>query len=71
MLSKEILLYGIDLVVTYEKNVYDREPYSYGYSRGTDVEHDIISVSLPNSTVNILELLSEYAIEAIEEKLED
>lgn len=71
MLSKEVSLYDIDLVVTYEKNVYDREPYSYGYSRGTDVEYDIISVCTPNSTVNILDLLSESAVESIEERLED
>lgn len=71
MLSKEVSLYGIDLVVTYERTVYDREPYSYGYSRGTDVEYDIISVCIPNSTVNILDLLSESAVESIEERLED
>ena len=69
MMSNEttVEVCGIDLTVEYESERVEREPYSWGESRGYDTEIDIISVKI--NDVDICPLLSEDAIERITDLL--
>lgn len=60
---------GVLLTVRFEAETYEREPYSWGVSRGTETDVDIDAVFVGG--VDILSLLSDEKIEEIEEKIRD
>ena len=61
--------YGVPIGVTYELDVYDREPYSWGGSRGTETDVIVLDVSV--GTTNIMPLLPESTIEEIAEIIKE
>ena len=60
---------GVELTVKYEKERYEREPYSWGQSRGYETEYVVYSVLV--NDVDIIGLLSQQQIEEIEEIIKD
>ena len=60
---------NVPIGVTYELDVYDREPYSWGGSRGTETDVIVLEVSV--GTTNIMPLLSESTIEEIAEHIKE
>ena len=65
----DITVDGVPLSVRFEVETYQREPFSWGASRGeeTDIEIDAIYVG----DVDITKLLPEEKIEEIEEIVEE
>ena len=65
----DITVDGVHLSVRFEVETYQREPFSWGASRGedTDIEIDAIYVG----DVDITKLLPEEKIEEIEEIVEE
>lgn len=70
MIEREtITVYGVPLEVTAEVEEYDKEPYSWGQSRGTEKDVDILSVEI--GEYNVTDLLSDRVIELLKEELEE
>lgn len=67
--EKSFRFCDVPIDVTYELDVYDREPYSWGGSRGT--ETDVIVLGVFVGETDIMPLLSESTIEEIEEKIRE
>lgn len=61
--------YGVPIGVTYELDVYDREPYPWGGSRGTETDVIVLDVSV--GTTNIMPMLPESTIEEIAEIIKE
>ena len=61
--------HNVHIGVSYELDVYDREPYSWGGSRGTETDVIVLDVSV--GTTNIMPLLSESTIEEIAEHIKE
>ena len=64
-----IALDGIPLEVTAELFEFEREPYSWGGSRGKEREVYILSVEIGGH--NILDLLSDSVVEKLEERIKE
>lgn len=61
----DIAVDGVPLSVRFEVETYQREPFSWGASRGEDTEIEIDAVYVGD--VDITKLLTEEKIEEIEE----
>ena len=61
----DITVDGVPLSVRFEVETYQREPFSWGASRGEDTEIEIDAVYVGD--VDITKLLTEEKIEEIEE----
>lgn len=60
---------NVHIDVAYELDVYDREPYSWGGSRGTETDVIVLEVSV--GTTNIMPMLPESTIEEIAEHIKE
>ena len=60
---------NVPIGVTYELDVYDREPYSWGGSRGT--ETDVIVLSVFVGETDIMPMLPESTVEEIAERIKE
>ena len=65
----DITVDGVPLSVRFEVETYQREPFSWGASRGEDTEIEIDAIYVGD--VDITKLLSEEKIEEIEEIVEE
>ena len=65
----DITVDGVNLSVRFEVETYQREPFSWGASRGEDTEIEIDAIYVGD--VDITKLLSEEKIEEIEEIVEE
>ena len=65
----DITVDGVPLSVRFEVETYQREPFSWGASRGEDTEIEIDAVYVGD--VDITKLLTEEKIEEIEEIVEE
>ena len=63
----EITVNGVLLSVSFETETYEREPYSWGVSRGTETEVYVDSVCVGG--VDISALLSEEKMKEIEDEV--
>lgn len=69
MKCTDITVDGVDLSVRFDVETYQREPFSWGVSRGdaTEVEIDAVFVG----EIDITQLLSEGKLEEIKEIVEE
>lgn len=65
----DITVDGVNLSVRFEVETYQREPFSWGASRGEDTEIEIDAIYVGD--VDITKLLPEEKIEEIEEIVEE
>ena len=65
----DITVDGVPLSVRFEVETYQREPFSWGASRGEDTEIEIDAIYVED--VDITKLLPEEKIEEIEEIVEE
>lgn len=65
----DITVDGVNLSVRFEVETYQREPFSWGASRGEDMEIEIDAIYVGD--VDITKLLPEEKIEEIEEIVEE
>ena len=65
----DITVDGVNLSVRFEVETYQREPFSWGASRGEDTEIEIDAIYVGD--VDITKLLPEEKIEEIEEIIEE
>ena len=65
----DITVDGVPLSVRFEVETYQREPFSWGASRGEDTDIEIDAVYVGD--VDITKLLTEEKIEEIEEIVEE
>ena len=65
----DITVDGVPLSVRFEVETYQREPFSWGASRGEDTEIEIDAIYVGD--VDITKLLTEEKIEEIEEIVEE
>ena len=65
----DITVDGVNLSVRFEVERYQREPFSWGASRGEDTEIEIDAIYVGD--VDITKLLPEEKIEEIEEIVEE
>ena len=65
----DITVDGVPLSVRFEVETYQREPFSWGASRGEDTEIEIDAIYVGD--VDITKLLPEEKIEEIEEIVEE
>ena len=65
----DITVDGVPLSVCFEVETYQREPFSWGASRGEDTEIEIDAIYVGD--VDITKLLPEEKIEEIEEIVEE
>ena len=61
--------HNVHIGVSYELDVYDREPYSWGGSRGT--ETDVIVLSVHVRDIDIMPMLPESTVEEIAERIKE
>lgn len=65
----DITVDGVNLSVRFEVETYQREPFSWGASRGEETEIEIDAIYVGD--VDITKLLPEEKIEEIEEIVEE
>ena len=65
----DITVDGVNLSVRFEVETYQREPFSWGASRGEDTEIEIDAIYVGD--VDITKLLPEEKIEEIKEIVEE
>ena len=65
----DITVDGVPLSVRFEVETYQREPFSWGASRGEETEIEIDAIYVGD--VDITKLLTEEKIEEIEEIVEE
>lgn len=65
----DITVDGVNLSVRFDVETYQREPFSWGASRGEDTEIEIDAIYVGD--VDITKLLPEEKIEEIEEIVEE
>ena len=65
----DITVDGVNLSVRFEVETYQREPFSWGASRGEETEIEIDAIYVGD--VDITKLLTEEKIEEIEEIVEE
>ena len=65
----DITVDGVNLSVRFEVETYQREPFSWGASRGEDTEIEIDAIYVGD--VDITKLLPDEKIEEIEEIIEE
>ena len=65
----DITVDGVNLSVRFEVETYQREPFSWGASRGEDTEIEIDAIYVGD--VDITKLLPEEKIKEIEEIVEE